>query len=142
MIFDPPHSLASRAKPKRALIGLTPLIDVVFILLVFFMLVSSFTQWRTITLSPQQTTSGWSEGLVGAVLIEMRGEGDVRLSGETMRLDGIEDRVRALLDVAPDRRFLIEAGEGVALQDLVDLLDRLSVAGSGNVAFVRAEGVE
>lgn len=142
MIFDPPHSLASRTKPKRVLIGLTPLIDVVFILLVFFMLVSSFTQWRTITLSPQQTTSGWSEGFVGVVLIEIQGGGDVRLSGETMRLDGIEDRVRALLDVAPDRRFIIEAGEGVALQDLVDLLDRLSVAGAGNVAFVRAEGVE
>ncbi len=142
MIFDPPHSLAPRAKPKRALIGLTPLIDVVFILLVFFMLVSSFTKWRTITLSPPQTTSGWSEGLVGAVLIEIHGGGDVRLSGETMRLDGIEDRVRTLLDVVPDRRFIIEAGEGVALQDLVDLLDHLSVAGAGNVAFVRAEGVE
>ncbi len=142
MIFDPPRSLASRAGPKRALIGLTPLIDVVFILLVFFMLVSSFTKWRTITLSPPQTLGGWSEGLAGAVLIEIHGGGDVRLSGEMMKLDGIEDRVRVLLNVVPDRRFVIEAGEGVALQDLVDLLDRLSVAGAGNVAFVRAEGVE
>lgn len=140
MIFDPRRSLASRAKPKRALIGLKSLIDVVFILLVFFMLVSSFTQWRTTTLSPSQAANGRSEGLVGAVLIEMRGGGDVRLSGETMRLDGIEGPVRALLDEAPDRRFIVEAAEGVALQDLVDLLDRLSVAGAGNVAFVRAEG--
>ncbi len=31
---------------KRRLISLTPLIDVVFILLLFFMLSSGFTQWR------------------------------------------------------------------------------------------------
>ncbi|THK40217.1 hypothetical protein E8Q33_15080, partial [Methylophaga sp. SB9B] len=36
------HPLAA----KRRLISLTPLIDVVFILLLFFMLSSGFTQWR------------------------------------------------------------------------------------------------
>ena len=39
----------SLSRPRRAArIGLTPLIDVVFILLVFFMLASSFLEWRAL----------------------------------------------------------------------------------------------
>lgn len=42
--------LSVRTSGVRPLISLTPLIDVVFILLVFFMLVSSLTQWTSVTL--------------------------------------------------------------------------------------------
>ena len=38
-------------RPTGRLISLTPLIDVVFILLVFFMLASSFLDWRSIDLT-------------------------------------------------------------------------------------------
>lgn len=38
-------------QPRKKRIGLTALIDVVFILLLFFMLTSSFSQWRTIDIN-------------------------------------------------------------------------------------------
>lgn len=47
------------SKPRRR-ISLTPLIDVVFILLMFFMLTSSFVQWREIDL-PQASVSQQSQ---------------------------------------------------------------------------------
>ncbi|MDO6805130.1 biopolymer transporter ExbD, partial [Wenyingzhuangia sp. 1_MG-2023] len=44
--------------PRRARpISLTALIDVVFILLMFFMLTSSFTQWLTMPLASQSASS-------------------------------------------------------------------------------------
>lgn len=141
-ISRPPRSLAFRARPKRGLVGLTPLIDVVFILLIFFMVVSSFTEWRTITLSSPFASGGRNQGVAGAVLVEVRSKGDVRLSGETMRLDAIDDRLRSLLDEAPDQRFIVKTAEGVALQELVDVLDRLSAAGADDIAFSHAEKSE
>jgi hypothetical protein len=45
-----PRRLAAEPRRRRALISMTPLIDVVFILLIFFMLASSFLNWRS---------SGW-----------------------------------------------------------------------------------
>ena len=36
----------SAFRRRRRLIGLAPLIDVVFILLLFFMLTTNFTRWR------------------------------------------------------------------------------------------------
>ncbi|MEM9443692.1 MAG: biopolymer transporter ExbD, partial [Pseudomonadota bacterium] len=125
-----PRSLAPRPTRKRALVSLTPLIDVVFILLVFFMLVSSFADWRTITVSPPLDASGQSQGFTGAVLVEVQGEGQLRLSGETLGLDEIAGRLQRLLNSAPDRRFIIKTVDGVPLQDLVDVLDQLSAAGA------------
>ena len=47
------------APSRRRLISLTPLIDVVFILLIFFMLASSFLDWRAIGLdAPADATAG------------------------------------------------------------------------------------
>jgi biopolymer transport protein ExbD len=46
-LCNPPR-LAAKQPPRRAVVSLTPLIDVVFILLVFFMLASSFVKWRAI----------------------------------------------------------------------------------------------
>lgn len=135
-----PHSLALRPTKKRALVSLTPLIDVVFILLVFFMLVSSFADWRTITVSPPLDASGQSQGFTGAVLVEVQGEGQLRLSGETLGLDEIAGRLQRLLNSAPDRRFIIKTVDGVPLQDLVDVLDQLSAAGAEDISFARAEG--
>lgn len=43
--------------PRKVAISLTPLIDVVFILLVFFMLASSFLNWRTYEVSTQVDAS-------------------------------------------------------------------------------------
>src|SRR3546814_18552679 len=63
------HSASSRPSlrskgGRRRLISLTPLIDVVFILLVFFMLASSFVDWRAIVLDTPAaaTRAGASEG--------------------------------------------------------------------------------
>ena len=59
----PPFRLANNARRRRPLISLTPLIDVVFILLVFFMLTSTFLDWRPIELNapgPTVTTTASS----------------------------------------------------------------------------------
>ena len=47
----PPSWPIAKPRRRRSPISLTPLIDVVFILLVFFMLASSFLDWRSITLA-------------------------------------------------------------------------------------------
>jgi biopolymer transport protein ExbD len=135
-----PRSLAPEPGRRRPLVGLTPLIDVVFILLVFFMLVSSFADWRTITVAPPLAAGDRRQGLAGAVLVEVQGAGRIRLSGEGLALAQIAARLRPMLLDAPDRRFVIKTDERVPLQDLVDVLDQLAAAGARDIAFLRAEG--
>lgn len=120
---------------RRNLISLTPLIDVVFILLVFFMLASSFLNWRSITLdSPKQT--GRSASLEQALLIEVRADG-LRLAGETMSLDRIAGRAVAALAKKPDRPVLVRPDDGIAVQEVVQVVDALAAAGVVNLSLIR-----
>lgn len=120
---------------RRNLISLTPLIDVVFILLVFFMLASSFLNWRSITLdAPKQT--GTSASLELALLIEVRTDG-LRLGGETMSLERIASRAATALAKKPDRPILVRPDDGVPVQDVVVIVDTLAAAGIGNMSLIR-----
>ena len=130
-----PQRLASKAARRRALISLTPLIDVVFILLIFFMLASSFLDWRAIELNaPAQAAAGTS--VEGALLVEVRSD-SLRLSGETVSLDALASRISARLETAPDQRVLVRPASGVALQQAVAVLDRLKAAGVSELSLIR-----
>ncbi|HET7410841.1 MAG TPA: biopolymer transporter ExbD, partial [Paracoccaceae bacterium] len=125
-----------RAEPRRAQIGLTPLIDVVFILLVFFMLASSFLDWRSIQVAGG-TTGAARPGLEGALLVEIREDG-LRLSGETMTPDALSLRVEARIGKRPDQRIVVRPGAGVDVQRTVAVLDRLTAAGARDVTLAGA----
>ncbi|PWG63719.1 ExbD/TolR family protein [Spiribacter halobius] len=131
-----PASLAADQRRRRPLVGLTPLIDVVFILLVFFMLASSFLDWRAIELNAPAEASV-AGTLEGALLIEVRAD-DLRLGGEAISLGAVAQAVRGRLDEAPDTRVLVRPAEGVELQRAVDVLDRLSAAGVTDLSLIRA----
>jgi biopolymer transport protein ExbD len=130
-------TLAVSRTRRRPLIGLTPLIDVVFILLVFFMLASSFVDWRAIDLmAPAERDASATGAVEGALLVEVRPDG-LRFAGEFLPLDAVAGRVMARLAAAPDTPVLVKPAAGVNLQDTVTVLDRLTGAGASNLSLVR-----
>lgn len=109
---------------------MTPLIDVVFILLVFFMLASSFTTWRSVEMDMATPGGGVAEGR--SVLVELRTDG-LRFGGrntdETELILQLQDQ---LADDA-ELRVLVRFDHDLPLQDSVQLVDRLSTAGIRNL---------
>jgi biopolymer transport protein ExbD len=118
---------------RRALISLTPLIDMVFILLVFFMLASSFQHWRAITVSAAVPESAGSEQK-GALLIQVRPDG-LRLGGHSLSLSAIGEQVRQRQLEQPGQTVLVEPMAGVPLQLVVQVLDHLSAIGVVNLSL-------
>jgi len=116
-------------------ISLTPLIDVVFILLVFFMLASNFHDWRAIPL--QASGSGASGDMRGALLVEVTAQGP-RLAGEALPMPALIDRLHARRADDPDAALLIVARDGVETGALVRVLDGLEAAGLRDVTLVGA----
>lgn len=125
-----------RRPRRRASISLTPLIDVVFILLIFFMLATSFVDWRVIPLAAARPGAG-APTLDGAMLIDLTPEA-LRLSGETLDADAFDARVAARLADKPDQRFLLRPRDGADMQRLVGLLDRLEALGARHVDLAAA----
>lgn len=122
---------------RRAIISMTPLIDVVFILLVFFMLASSFLDWRTIELGVAR--GGGTGGMTGALLVELKTDG-LRLSGRAMTEGDLMQRLSARFEKDPEQKVLLKPEKGVPLQRAVDLVDRIAAAGGRDVSFVSAPG--
>lgn len=131
--------LLSKPARKRPLISLTPLIDVVFILLIFFMLASSFLDWRAIDLDAPVQAAGGATSSEGALLIEIKPDG-IRLAAEQVTLNTLAGRVSERLAVKPDQRVLIKPSEGVPLQRTVTVLDRLKAIGVADISLTRDGG--
>ena len=131
-----PRPAAGTGRRRGALIGLTPLIDVVFILLVFFMLASSFQDRRAIELVAPARTGVAGAPMEGALLVEVRPDG-LRLSAERVSLDVLVARVGERVTRHPDARVLVKPARGVALQGTVRVLDALAAAGVTGLSLIR-----
>lgn len=120
---------------RRNLISLTPLIDVVFILLVFFMLASSFLDWRAVHLEAP-TEAGGAGSMEGAMLVEIRPDG-LRMGGQTIAEDALRDQIGARVREDADTRVLVMPAPGVSMQDTVNVLEGLSAVGARNLSVIR-----
>lgn len=123
--FNAPEKLASKQARRKNIISLTPLIDVVFILLVFFMLASSFMDWHTINLDTAPAASkavAESEPLVIAV----RGD-EVLLNAEPLALDALVARTQARQPA--EQAVSLQPLNSTSTQQLVRVLDALNAAG-------------
>jgi len=119
--------LKSTARRRRRLIGLTPLIDVVFILLLFFMLASQFHQWRAFTVGAAGTPGDVKA--VSAVLVRVHGDGSLDLNGEPVTTRTLTERLGQTLTREPSLSVQIESADEVPLQTLVSLFDQLHAVG-------------
>lgn len=115
---------------------MTPLIDVVFILLLFFMLASSFIEWREIELNVASNT-GVSHSDQSPVVIQIT-QDNFLLRGESVSLDVLTEEVRSELANNTDLQLVVRPQASVPLQRIVTLLDRLRAVGGRNVSLLRA----
>jgi len=115
--FGPPRP---RRKPS-----LTPMIDVVFLLLVFFMLAARFGQDVGLALAPAGHADGSYSG--PPRLVEFAG-GAVWLNGVGTALADLPDALTPLMP-GPDALVVLRPRDGASVQDAAHLTDALRAAG-------------
>ena len=118
---------------RRRSISLTPLIDVVFILLIFFMLASSFLDWHSIDLMPPGGAGGTVEG---SVLIDILPDG-LRFAGRAQPLETIASELTARLLPDSPLRVLLKPAKDIVLQEMMVVLDRLGQIDGIEVSIIR-----
>ncbi|MEM0989123.1 MAG: biopolymer transporter ExbD [Pseudomonadota bacterium] len=110
---------------RRRRPSLTPMVDVVFLLLVFFMLASRFGQDVALPLSPAVAGAGSYQGAPRLITVTADG---ARLNGVAFELSALPDELRKLM---PDENAIVvvRPDSEAALQDMVSVIDELSDAG-------------
>jgi len=127
----------TQVRSRRPLVSLTPLIDVVFILLVFFMLASSFTSEQVIDLLVPADTQAAAEARPGAALIRLQRNGKLDLNGEPLPRVELAQRVAAWSVSERPRSYLVQPQKGVTVQQIVTVVDLLKSSGAESVSLTR-----
>lgn len=122
--------LAGRRR-SRAAVSLTPLIDVVFILLIFFMLVSNLQRTNMIDLRVSDRNSTPTQAQDRALLVTIN-QNDLQLDGQPISLAQLRDQVA----LQPKRQVALQPTGGVPLQRIVNVLDQLRGVGASQVSFL------
>lgn len=121
------------SRRSRAAVSLTPLIDVVFILLIFFMLVSNLQSTNRIDLRVSDRNSTPTQPQDRALLVTINRDA-LLLDGQPVSLAQLREQVA----LQPQRQVALEPADGVSLQRIVTILDQLRGAGANQVSFLEA----
>jgi biopolymer transport protein ExbD len=119
---------------------MTPLIDVVFILLLFFLVSSTFIRETGVEVSRPTSATG-SSIEPEAIRIVIAESGNVYFEGNRMTLERLEDTLSGRLRARPDSLVVIVPDESVNAGRLIAVLDRARLSGAKDVAVAtEAEG--
>ena len=125
-----------RKRSRIALMNVTPLIDVVFILLVFFMLTTNFARFRLIGVDTPQETEVVTDP-TAAIVILVKNDGTFEYDGDPTEFDAIAAQVASIIAVDPGRPFLVRPERGVTMQEALDVFQLSRNAGAYAVSFSR-----
>ena len=126
-----------RKKASQGL-NLTPLIDVVFLLLIFFMLTSHFVRDEVIPLALPTAETGHSpEGELLQVMLDAQGR--ILVGEEIISKEALENRLQQELQDRSDKRLRIRGDRVASLGMTVYVLDAARKAGAEGVDIVTRE---
>ena len=119
-------------------INLTPLIDVVFLLLIFFMVSTTFIKESEIELTLPQATEDIREELTEKIQVSIDRNGTVFVNQQALssaRLDAIRQALNRVREDGGDPVVVIRADAAASHQAVVDVMDASRQAGLYRITF-------
>jgi len=119
---------------KSASVNLTPLIDMVFILLIFFLVTASFTKESGIEVDrPTAQTAVRQEA--GNLIVTIDENNEIWIENEKIDIRTIRAHIEQLRAQNPEGTVIILADKASRAGVTVDVLDQIRLAGVSNVAI-------
>ena len=123
----------ARSRTRRASVDMSPLIDVVFLLLIFFAVTTTFLEQSGMDLElPESSTATSTQS--AAVVVEIAADGTVTFQGEAVSTEELERRVAAL-EEAERARITVRADRALELGSAVAVIDALRRAGAEGISL-------
>lgn len=125
--------------PKRRLLvaaepDLTPLIDCVFMLLIFFMVTTVFIKTKGLMVDlPKATAAEETPGKDINVVIEK--SGDIEINGEKIEWDKLEETLRRAKEALKSTNVVIQADREVKHKLVVRVVDAARGEGIDGIVF-------
>lgn len=126
-------------------LSLTPLIDVVFLLLIFFLVTSEFEEEerRLDIVLPTATSATPMISKPREIVVDIDQDGRIYLGGEPTRLAELERLIAAAVANNPtNQTVVIRADQATAFQPVVSVMDVCNRTGVSDYSVTTQEGPE
>jgi len=116
-------------------INMSPLIDMVFILLIFFMVSATFVKDMNLEIQRPKASSS-TPASSKAIRVYIANNGETYLDNQPVRSWVIQSRLRDLLRQGTSDSVLIVTDENVPASKLIEVVDQCRLAGAKDVGVV------
>ena len=122
------------SEQEDAELNMTPMIDIVFIMLIFFIVTTSFVKETGIEVSrPSADTAERKEQ--GNILIGIRDNGEVWMDNRQIEPDAIRANVERMLAENPEASVVVVADKAAQSGVMVQAIDQARQAGAEGVSI-------
>ncbi len=127
-------------KSQEIGVDMSPLIDMVFILLIFFMVSSTFVKDMKLDLNrPGASSASKASSKVIRVYIDKSGE--TYVDAQPVKTWAIQGKLRDMLRASAERSVLVVADDSIEVNKLIEVVDQCRMAGAKDVAVATEKEV-
>jgi len=122
---------------QGAELELAPMIDVVFLLLIFFIVTWQFARFeRDMDISvPAAEESTDRPNSVAEIIVNVRKDGTILVNGAQLSEADLLTKLNAISAEFPDQAVILRGSSEAEFQSIMNVLDQIKKAGIWNVAF-------
>lgn len=114
-------------------VDVSPLIDMVFILLIFFMVTTTFVKDMKLDLNrPSAASASLASTKVIRVYIDNSGE--IYIDNQPIKVWAIQSKLRDLLRTSTEKSVLVVTDSDIPVKSLIDVVDECRMSGAKDVA--------
>ena len=126
-------------KKKNIEINVAPLIDIVFLLLIFFMLTSEFTDFKTIDMiSPNQSNTNIQKNDL-PIIINLSENGLIEIDKIEVKLEDLSETIQMKLLNSKNEKIVISTLNKTKINNLIIVVDTIRSLGIENITLITKE---
>lgn len=129
---------SSLAKEDEASIDMTPMLDVVFIMLIFFIVTSSFIKEAGITVSKPEAETAVRKDLA-SMLIAINRQNEIWIDRRKIDRDAVKPVISQLYAENPKGSVVVQADRNSNAETVMFVMDAAREAGVNDIAIAAVE---
>ena len=130
-------NFGAKIPPQAEGFMMTPMIDVIFLLLLFFMTTSVFTQMESemdITI-PEASEAAPMDRAPYEIIINVRADGTIIVNQRVLTLDELESMLRKVADIFQGQSVIVRGDTDTPMGAAIDVLNVCAKTDIYNVSF-------
>jgi len=124
---------------EDAAIDMTPMLDIVFIMLIFFIVTTSFVKEAGIEVLKPKAQASNTKPSKGNIFIAIKANGDIHMDKRQVDVERVGANIESMLAEQPTESIIVQADKDAKHGVVVKVMDAIKSAGADLKIVIAAE---